>query len=149
MGSTFNVTLDDSSPMFSYLPYGDGPVDEGWRAWYSQIGFNNDCGKESVGDSLHITSSAGASVQLTFSGTAVYLFGTANSSYEVSLDTRTTSFPPPLDNLLFSAVGLLPGTHYVNLTANPQTGQQLAFDRAIISDQTPQGCDHVRLAAKR
>ncbi|KAF8204297.1 hypothetical protein K438DRAFT_1964655 [Mycena galopus ATCC 62051] len=125
--SLWNFTIDDTSPFLTYTPYADGSnsgLDKGWEPWYTVTGFlttNGDPG----------------------SGTAVYLYGTTNSSYDTALDNKPVDHDPPSSDLLFSVSDLAEGTHSVTLTAQPtSSSQQLAFDRAVISiplveNQTP------------
>ncbi|THH29340.1 hypothetical protein EUX98_g4844 [Antrodiella citrinella] len=141
--TSWNITIDDASPVLQYAPYSDGPLTNGWQAWYSNAPnpLNPSCGEASAGDSQHITSHAGASVSLQFNGNAIYLYGTSNSSYQVSLDNTVQNLSPPSGDLLYLKQNLSSGTHYVNLTALPSAGQQLLFDKAIITDSLPGGSD--------
>ncbi|KAF7337600.1 hypothetical protein MSAN_02233300 [Mycena sanguinolenta] len=144
--SLWNFTIDDTSPFLTYTPYADGSnsgLDKGWEPWYTVSGFISSNGEGGSGDSYHLTSLAGASVNLEFYGTAVYLYGTTNSSYDTTLDNATTTHNPSSSDLLLSILDLEEGHHSVTLTARPTNGsQQLAFDRAVIStplveNQTP------------
>ncbi|EMD40727.1 hypothetical protein CERSUDRAFT_111306, partial [Gelatoporia subvermispora B] len=133
----WNYTIDDSSPLFIFQPYGDGGADNftqnGWLPWYTTSHFATSGGEAATGDSYHITSLAGASVSLAFQGSAIYLHGNASCPYDVALDDSQSSLSPR-DGLLFAAEGLPQDTHYVNLTLRPTSvNQQLAFDRADIS----------------
>ncbi|KAJ7269313.1 hypothetical protein B0H12DRAFT_1095189 [Mycena haematopus] len=144
--SLWNFTIDDTSPFLTYTPYADGSysgLDKGWEPWYTVSGFISANGEGGAGDSYHLTSLDGASVNLNFYGTAVYLYGTTNSSYDTTLDNKAYTHDTPSSNLLLSISDLEEGSHSVTLTARP-TGpsQQLAFDRAVIStplvnNQTP------------
>ncbi|KAJ7925098.1 hypothetical protein B0H13DRAFT_2314892 [Mycena leptocephala] len=136
--SLWNFTIDDNSPLFNYTPYADGSgagLTNGWEPWYSGSGFLTTVADPGVGDSYHRTSRDGASVNLEFYGTAIYLYGTTNSTYELVLDTKTVTMDEPMaTGLLFSTSDLQEGTHSVSLTARPSnSAQQLAFDRAVIS----------------
>ncbi|EMD42322.1 hypothetical protein CERSUDRAFT_102669 [Gelatoporia subvermispora B] len=146
-GYVWNYTIDDSSSVFRFLPHGDGGSDDfiqlGWQPFYSISGFNKGGGDSSAGNSLHITSFPGASVGLDFSGTAIYLFGTTNGSYTVSVDNNpaTKPTPDPSANVLFAQEGLSPGSHFVNLTAlaDANQNQTMSFDGATVTtvlDQT-------------
>ncbi|KAJ7109806.1 hypothetical protein C8R44DRAFT_883851 [Mycena epipterygia] len=138
--SLWNFTFDDTSPFLTYTPYANGSYSgpaNGWVPWYSGSGFISKNGDGGSGDSFHLTSLDGASVNLQFHGTAVYLYGTTNSSYQIMLDNISSFHVPPTSDLLLSLTGLAEGTHSVTLTARPtSSSQQLAFDRAVIS--TPQ-----------
>ncbi|KAJ7024352.1 hypothetical protein C8F04DRAFT_1401156 [Mycena alexandri] len=135
--SLWNFTIDDTSPFFTYLPYADGSnsgLTKGWTLWYTQTGYLVQNAAPGNGDSYHITSLAGASVTLTFHGTAVYLFGTSNTSYDAAVDNQPYAHDDPTSDLLFAINNLKEGKHSVTLTAKPSSSsQQLAFDRAIIS----------------
>ncbi|KAJ7164770.1 hypothetical protein C8R43DRAFT_988380 [Mycena crocata] len=137
--SLWNLTFDDTSPFLTYSPFADvsySPLTNGWIPWYSGSGFISTNGEGGTGDSFHRTSLDGASVNLEFYGTAVYMYGTTNSSYDTSLDnaTYTHAAPDPASGLLLSITGLEAGTHSVALTVRTNDpSQQLAFDRAIVS----------------
>ncbi|KAJ7292902.1 hypothetical protein C8J57DRAFT_1267517, partial [Mycena rebaudengoi] len=134
----WNVTIDDTSPFFKYIPYADGSnsgLANGWIPWYSGSKFIAQNGEGGDGDSYHLTSLNGAQVNLVFYGTGVYLYGNTNGSYEITVDDQ--DFPsdsPTSSGLLFSGTGLKEGTHSVTLTVT-STGlsRQMAFDRAVIS----------------
>ena len=73
-------------------------------------------------------------------GTAIYLYGNTTSAYTVELDNSISSLSPgPSENhLLFSADDLNDTIHTINVTALPtDVGQQLAFDRAIVTATVP------------
>ena len=71
----------------------------------------------------------------------MYLYGSANCSYTVTLD-GTQNQPTAPDNsssLLFFQEGLSRSTHFVMITAAPaNNSEQLAFDNAIITDTIDQ-----------
>ncbi|KAF7302161.1 hypothetical protein MIND_00783000 [Mycena indigotica] len=138
MSASWNFTVDDTSPLLTYTPYADGSgsgLANGWIPWYTENGFLSAPGEGGAGDSYHLTSLSGASVNLKFFGTAVYLYGTSNSSYDAVIDDKRSTNAPTGSNLLFSATGLTQGAHSVTLTARPTSSQQFAFDRAVISAQ--------------
>ncbi|GBE77513.1 hypothetical protein SCP_0103880 [Sparassis crispa] len=149
----YGTSLSDDSSVLEYTPYSEGSLEggveaalqAGWIAWYSgsQTNFNTVGGESAAGDSYHITSFPGASVELQFYGTGVSLYGFANCSYQATIDSggvRQYSPEDNLDKLLFTTGtdSLTPGTHFVNLTAlpNPNSTQQLSFDNAVVSDAT-------------
>lgn len=73
-------------------------------------------------------------------GSAIYVFGSANCSYDVTVDSTTVgSGLTSKTNLLFSTTGLSLGTHFLNLTAHASNQQQLALDSAVVSDALPNG----------
>ena len=73
-------------------------------------------------------------------GTAVYLYGSANCSYQVTVDGTASPVTIPGENLLYAQEGLPLGTHRVDLVmmgpTDPSGQQQLAFDRAVVTDAT-------------
>ncbi|KAK7044365.1 hypothetical protein R3P38DRAFT_161857 [Favolaschia claudopus] len=137
--SSWNFTIDDTSPFLTYIPYADGSnsgLTNGWVPWYDTSGFLTKNGNAGVGASYHITSSQNnASVAFEFYGNAVYLYGTTNASYSVIIDGSTSQHTPPSSpDLLFQKTGLDTKTHSVTLSATPNDpAQQFAFDRAVIS----------------
>ncbi|KAL5495044.1 hypothetical protein ACEPAI_506 [Sanghuangporus weigelae] len=137
---SWNYMLDDTSPVFRYKPYADGiGVSRGWQAWYSGSGFLSNPGEgPGEGSSYHVTSLNGASVQLSFFGTGISLYGMASCAYDVTLDgTQKLSSSPPF-NTLFSDYGLDEGVHNITLIAQPSNeGQTLQFEGAQISSSIP------------
>ncbi|KAH9858295.1 hypothetical protein C2E23DRAFT_865199 [Lenzites betulinus] len=137
MSSQLTVTVDDSSPLFNYLPHGDGGVGDwtqtGWQPWFSDSGgFNSAGGNDGVGTSYHVTAFAGARLDLQFYGTGIALFGNGSCPYQVSLDGTSQSFSSG-DGQLFSQDGLEQKMHNISLTANASTSNTFWFDRADIS----------------
>ncbi|KAJ6498542.1 hypothetical protein C8R47DRAFT_1068816 [Mycena vitilis] len=97
----------------------------GWQTWYAVSGFNKNPGDSSQGDSYHLTS---------LTGTDVYLYGTANGSYQVVLDDSTQSFSEATTDLLYSSQALVEESHVVTLRAQPSNASRiLGFNRAVIS----------------
>ncbi|KAJ3486282.1 hypothetical protein NLI96_g4351 [Meripilus lineatus] len=139
--SDYNYTIDDSSSVLTFLPYSDGSSSGGWQTWFSTAGFNKEGGQESIGDSRHTTAFPGASVTMTFHGTAIYLYGNATCTYEVTVDSQTYPQQIPTSDtvLLYSQTGLNPGKHSFNLTAHPDGNgaQSLFFDYAVFTDVIP------------
>ncbi|KIP08080.1 hypothetical protein PHLGIDRAFT_35126 [Phlebiopsis gigantea 11061_1 CR5-6] len=138
--ASWNTTIDDTSPTIVYSPYSEGPLQNGWETWFSdsQTSWNSFTGEEAEGTSLHITELDGASLYMQFQGTAIYLYGTSNCTYDIELDSRPVEVPLSLPyGILYASEGLDSATHSVVLTAHPnQTlhGQeQLAFDQATFS----------------
>ncbi|KAJ7750232.1 hypothetical protein B0H16DRAFT_1549914 [Mycena metata] len=135
--SLWNLTIDDTSPFFTYFPYADGSnsgLTKGWTPWYTQSGFITTNGEGGAGDSYHITSLPGASVTLNFYGSAAFFYGTSNSSYDATVDNQPYTHDDPTSDLLLAVNDLKEGTHSVAIFARPSSSsQQLAFDRAVIS----------------
>ena len=77
---------------------------------------------------------------LWLAGTAVYLYGTSNCTYDIELDSRPVEVPLSLPyGILYVSENLSSATHSIVLTAHPnQTSsgsQQLAFDQAIFTNR--------------
>ncbi|OBZ71053.1 hypothetical protein A0H81_09035 [Grifola frondosa] len=106
----FNVSLDDSSPLFTYAPsnaWNDTPVDDSLAKSYSEASF-------------HTTSLSGATAKLTFNGTGVWFFGARRphyGSYVLVVDDDPTTYanasaPSPIfGQLLGGTSGLSMGEH--------------------------------------
>lgn len=81
---------------------------------------------------------------MQFEGTAIYLYGKTNCTYNVTLDSQSVNVPLSLPyGLLYYQEGLPPATHSIQLTAQPQPGttQQLAFDQAVFTSTIDQDTD--------
>ncbi|KAI0772211.1 hypothetical protein BC629DRAFT_745896 [Irpex lacteus] len=137
----WNTTVEDTSAILDFHPYSDGSASSGWAPYFEDIGFwSGQPGVDSFGkNSVHITELSGASVTFRFEGTAIYLYGTQNCSYSVTVDSQPASIPFQSslpDGMLFWQDNLSASTHTVSLTANPQTDsdQQLAFDKAVFTN---------------
>ncbi|GJE98270.1 hypothetical protein PsYK624_144960 [Phanerochaete sordida] len=140
---SWNSTINDTSPILDFHPYSEGPLQFGWATAFdaSASYFNTVYGEEADGSSLHITSFPGASVNLQFEGTAIYLYGSANCSYTVTLDNQNVNVPPQRPyGLLFYQEDLDPITHFVTLTAQPKanTTEQLSFSQAVFTSTIDQ-----------
>ncbi|KAJ6598214.1 hypothetical protein DFH09DRAFT_55045 [Mycena vulgaris] len=132
--SLWNFTIADTSPILSYFPYADEfGLQNGWQTWYTTSGFNTQAGASPAGDSFHLTSVAGAKVSLEFYGNAIYLYGTANTSYDVILDGSIQSFSGA-NGLMYSNEGLIEENHNVTLISKASgVSEQLGFARAVVS----------------
>lgn len=73
-------------------------------------------------------------------GTAIYLFGSANCTYDVTIDGSSvgTGLKSTTDTL-FSTSDLSLGTHSLNLTVHASAQNQFALDNAIVTDNLPSG----------
>lgn len=116
----YNVAFTDQSAYVIFLPYRDGPVDSQWNVSYSQSAqddwsYSNNLGK---GISSHNTSLVGASVELSWTGTGVWIYGTGDrAAYTVQID----SDPAVLgqgdnEGVLFTQTNLTYGPHGLTLT---------------------------------
>lgn len=133
MATSWNITLNDTSPVFTYYPYYDGfGTGNGWQIWYSETGYNTVFANPGVGISAHRTSLPGANVTFSFYGTGIELHGTANCTFDVAVDGIFSSSLSSTSDVLYSKQTLSEGTHSLTLTAHPTSGQQLAFENAVI-----------------
>ncbi|KAG2155694.1 hypothetical protein DEU56DRAFT_319654 [Suillus clintonianus] len=138
MATSWNITLNDTSPMFTYYPYSDGfGLTNGWQIWYSETGYNTVFANPGVGISAHITSLPGANVTFSFYGTGIDLHGTANCTFDVTVDGIFSSSLSTTSDLLYSKQALSEGTHSLTLTAHPTSGEHLAFENAVIYVNQP------------
>lgn len=115
--AAFNVSLDDSSPLISYSPpnaWLDTPANDTLSKFYSQ-------------GSLHTASVDGATAQLSFNGTGVWLYGGIRpyyGSFTLLVDGVTivqasaSATDPELGHLLGGITGLKMGEHTVSLKAD-------------------------------
>ncbi|KAG8851146.1 hypothetical protein FRB96_009487 [Tulasnella sp. 330] len=149
-----NITVDDTSPTFIYTPWGEGglgggSVDFGWSTWYdgepNNFGYNNyngglPRGDSPTGNSYHVTGLDGATVALTFHGTAVWVMGVSNCTFDVMLDSTTTTTTlqtgqTTQGGVLATYTGLADGDHTITLRPHPaaNANQKLMLDSAIVA----------------
>jgi len=114
--ASFNLTVEDSSPLISYSPAGswnDTPSGDPLASSYS-------------GGSYHTTSTNGATATITFTGTAFSVYGGRRpnyGTYSVTVDGRPITSSTAQSNdasarqLLATAVGLPYGPHTAVLTS--------------------------------
>ncbi|KAJ8494523.1 hypothetical protein ONZ51_g2287 [Trametes cubensis] len=139
MDGSWTVSIEDTSSFISYHPHGDGGVgaqwtSTGWQPWFADSGgFISTGGEDGTGSSQHITAFPGASLDFQFYGTSVSIYGTANCSYEVSVDGASSSFMATSGSQLFTQDELPAQMHSVSLTAHASNTSMFAFDRADIS----------------
>ncbi|KAJ3514114.1 hypothetical protein NLJ89_g2558 [Agrocybe chaxingu] len=113
--ASFNITVEDSSPLFTYSPAGswtDTPFDDALASSYSA-------------GSYHTTSTEGATATIIFTGTGLSIFGGLRpnyGTYSISVDGRTVSSGSARSNeasfrqILGAASGLPYGTHTAVIT---------------------------------
>ncbi|QRV95767.1 hypothetical protein RhiJN_23785 [Ceratobasidium sp. AG-Ba] len=137
--STWNVTLDDSSPLFSYMPFGDGAAGDGWATYYSISGFRQEGGSTPLGDSSHVTWNNRSSFSLSFYGQPVPQRSQANCTYSAMFDDIL--YPQAFDpttGLLASFLNTTTDHH--NITIVPSANgpdSAFAFDRAVVVMEAP------------
>jgi hypothetical protein len=136
----YNFTITDQSPLFQYTPFRDGPISNGWTLtyqseldpgtlthigsgvsntaffWISRSLFQSQA-------SSHSTTFAGATVQVNWNGTAIYVYGDASGGvYTITVDNEAQT-PGSLTSagLLFSQQGMTYGYHTLLLTVKSGT----------------------------
>ncbi|PCH44152.1 hypothetical protein WOLCODRAFT_76982 [Wolfiporia cocos MD-104 SS10] len=118
--ASFNISVTDQSPLFQYLPYRDGPLDTSWNVSYSANSPQEWAPDKffRTSESSHTTYLNGASVQIEWTGTAFWLYGSADpGSYEIQVDgDQHTVGDGATDSILFGQTDLPYGWHSVNLT---------------------------------
>lgn len=68
--TTYTVRYDDTDPVVSYAPFGDGPSSSGWQTVFSGGTQPSIVGDTyGVGASTHVTQFAGTSLSFDFWGT--------------------------------------------------------------------------------
>ncbi|KAG8735960.1 hypothetical protein FRC10_009949 [Ceratobasidium sp. 414] len=133
MSDIWNITLDDSSPVFNYLPYGDGAAGDGWATHYSISGFHQAGGDAPLGDSSHVTWNNKSSLSLLFCGSSVYLYGQANCTYDVFLDDIYYS-QLPYGGVLVAFPSIAAGQHNITITPYANNSKSaFSFDKAIVT----------------
>ncbi|KAH8100275.1 hypothetical protein BXZ70DRAFT_179619 [Cristinia sonorae] len=123
----YNITVSSQTGTILYLPSRDGNASLGWNVTYSQgtsdTGYNHPQG---VGVDSHQTTYDGATMQFSWIGTAMFLYGQADgASYTIDVDgdqSSSASVSVPQGGLLGSRTGLIYGNHTLTLTTHG-TGQ--------------------------
>ncbi|KAH9935603.1 uncharacterized protein B0H18DRAFT_976475 [Fomitopsis serialis] len=148
MSTGWNFTIDDSSAFITYKPFEDGGLGNrtliGWEpSWSGSGGFPTAYANSASGQSLHITALDGASLNFQFYGDAVYLHGSTNGTFDVTIDNDAYTNQSAVGNgLLYFADDLATQTHYVTLTAHfSGAGQVLEFDLANVTYTFADGSD--------
>ncbi|KAF7301761.1 hypothetical protein MIND_00741700 [Mycena indigotica] len=134
---SWNLTIPNTSPAFSYHPYSDGlNTAYGFQIAFSTA-FNTQPGEMGQGSSAHVTSLNGAGFLLDFYGNAVYVHGSSSASYDVTLDGTAPVAMPPDDTtgVLFAKDNLIEEHHSITFTTRVATvtGQLFNLTDAVIS----------------
>ncbi|KAJ7187930.1 hypothetical protein C8R46DRAFT_1205155 [Mycena filopes] len=147
MASVVQFTVDDSSPVIIYHPFGDTfgapQLSSGWNPHWDDPGFSSATpGSTGSGTSLHITSFDTASFQIQWKGTGIKLFGNVtNSSYNITIDDTAVDAGPSADlatNTLLDINDLSDTPHALTLTVRMAgTNSLFEFDKALISAPVP------------
>ncbi|KAK7464211.1 hypothetical protein VKT23_006377 [Stygiomarasmius scandens] len=131
----YNVTLSSQTASILYLPRRDVDLDMGWNVSYDTILSNAGSGyPQGFGNNFHRTSFAGATMEFQWTGTAVYLYGTASpGSYEISVDDVNLDLEENASSqdVLGSKSGLAYRNHKVRLTV--VGGSQVVFRYAEVT----------------
>ncbi|KAJ7904752.1 hypothetical protein B0H14DRAFT_2664230 [Mycena olivaceomarginata] len=116
--STVNLTVTDQSPAFLYSPDREGVSASSWQSiWTGSADSSYDIthtqNNIAQGTSSHVTSLAGASVQIDFVGSAVSVFGQgAAGAYSTTLDNGSAVTGSPAGSMLATYGGLDPSTKH-------------------------------------
>ena len=118
----YNITIPSQTASIQYSPTRDGAIDAGWNVTYPSGLAPNAGTQQGVGADFHQTTHDGATLQLSFTGTAIYLYGQATSaSFTVAIDGKgsdSTAVTIPQGGLLAAQTGLAYGSHTVTLTTH-------------------------------
>ncbi|KAF9268182.1 hypothetical protein L218DRAFT_1073523 [Marasmius fiardii PR-910] len=115
MANPYNFSIPDSSPTFIYYPTREGgDLKSGWRSFYSNspdsaFDSTNPTENKASGISSHSTSMQGASLEINFLGTAIWIYGSGSAgAYTTRLNDRdpVDGQPSPSNGLLASYSGL-------------------------------------------
>ncbi|KAH9931965.1 uncharacterized protein B0H18DRAFT_71992 [Fomitopsis serialis] len=111
-----NITFDDKSPLFHYLPSKDGPSNVSWSIAVGQAGYR---------EQHYTTYLTGASVMFEWTGTAVWLYGSGNvTAYEIVTSWASGTVlgvgTPDTGGLLFSEPNLPYGPYSVTLVVHQE-----------------------------
>ncbi|KAH8108146.1 hypothetical protein BXZ70DRAFT_40551 [Cristinia sonorae] len=133
----YNITISSQTATISYLPARDGDSAAGWNLTYSQGTRDTGYGHpQGVGTDVRWTTLDGATMQLSWVGTAVYLYGQAfSASYTVDVDGDRSSFSSanvPQGGLLGSKTGLSYGNHTATLTTHGTGEVSLQFAQLTV-----------------
>ncbi|KAJ7497579.1 hypothetical protein FB451DRAFT_1212004 [Mycena latifolia] len=131
MASSFNLTIDDSSPLILYGPSG---------AW-QDASSNDIAGLAYTGNTLHSTTAPGATATINFNGTGISIYGGRRPDYgtytmtvdgTVVQDSTATGGGIEIQQVLGSASGLVNGQHTAVLTS---TGVGMDIDWVNLESQ--------------
>ncbi|KAF9501918.1 hypothetical protein BDN71DRAFT_1438657 [Pleurotus eryngii] len=141
--ASFNITLEDHSPLITYAPTGawtDTPANDSLASDYSDASF-------------HTTSAQDASATIQFNGTGISIFGGKRSNYgtfKLTVDGNTiteasaASSSSSTKQLLASASGLEDGPHTAVFTH--AGGGAIDIDSAVLEARV--GSGSMRLSQK-
>ncbi|PBL02768.1 hypothetical protein ARMGADRAFT_1159262 [Armillaria gallica] len=133
----FNLTVPDQSPTFIYSPYREGDLNSSWKVYYSNspdssYDSSHNSSNLASGQSLHSTTLQGASLEISFMGTAIYLNGSGTAgAYSTTLDGGDAVNGSPADAYLVSHDGLDYEAH--TLVLNTTSTSQLNVTSATVT----------------
>ncbi|EPQ60107.1 hypothetical protein GLOTRDRAFT_123864 [Gloeophyllum trabeum ATCC 11539] len=145
MSGQYFFTIDDTSTALTYLPWGEGAGGGGWKQYFTGSGYfqaGEDPGAAGQGQTYHVTGDGNSSVSFNFYGTGFTLFGTANCSYQVTVDSQTSDPQQQTSgDVLYTQPQLNQGMHYVTLTSQIAASslELLMFDYVTVSNTLPDG----------
>ncbi|KAJ3807978.1 hypothetical protein F5876DRAFT_67666 [Lentinula aff. lateritia] len=132
--ASFNLTVEDSSPLISYSPAGawsDSPANDTLLSSYS-------------GSSYHITSTQGATATITFTGIGITIFGGHRQNYgtyQISVDGQTVvaSESSAGQDVLQQVLGTVSGLSNEKHTAVVTSSSASSIDIDYVNVQTQIG----------
>uniref|UniRef100_A0A0W0ETZ1 Transmembrane protein n=1 Tax=Moniliophthora roreri TaxID=221103 RepID=A0A0W0ETZ1_MONRR len=130
----YNITINSQSAAIVYTPSrnGNDTLEGGWNVMYTDGTAQNVVGRQGVGDSYLQTKLFGASMSITWIGTAAYIYGNSTAPYYTLVDGALNIGPRvPQSNLLASVTGLPYGSHTIILAQNGT--DLLGFHHAILT----------------
>ncbi|WWC67963.1 uncharacterized protein I206_101882 [Kwoniella pini CBS 10737] len=161
-GSAINQTIDDSSSSFGYTnpdqwtSLSSSSNNENYanftlKTMYEQTGLNG-----FYGESLSGTTVQGASVDLTFQGEAIYVYGLSGlncGTAQITLDGQVQHDIDMRNNwethgsLLYMSGGFNPNDTHTLQILNNQQGEQLIIDYAMVTVPNEEKESHIPLIA--
>ncbi|KAK7038897.1 hypothetical protein VNI00_010531 [Paramarasmius palmivorus] len=139
MADSYNLTVSDASPLFVYLPHREGEdLNTSWKSFFADSpdsSYDTSHQKDNVGagQSLHSTMMQGAGFDISFTGTAIDIFGSGTAgAYTTSLDGGDAAAGDPSDGKLASYAGLEYKGHTLSLKLTQ--AQQLNVSSATITE---------------
>ncbi|KAI0305489.1 hypothetical protein B0F90DRAFT_1698461 [Multifurca ochricompacta] len=136
MADSFNILIDDNSPLFSYFPFPDTlsipNFFAGWNPCFNLSACPTFPGQQGTGTSFHVTSRDGAAFSIQWWGNGIQLSGLATSpvTYDLQLDGQTNSSISPStsgSSILATYSDLQPTNHTLSLIVRNPTNSSSAL----------------------
>ena len=118
----YNVTISSQTASIVYSPARDGNTTAGWNVTYSDGTTPAYGSQQGIGTDYHQTTLDGSTMQLSWVGTAIYLYGQANNaSFSIDVDGVTSTYSDvtiPQGGLLGVQTELAYSNHTAALTTH-------------------------------